>query len=102
MSLLPPTIISDLELDRVVALPPVDEHLARELLAGLRASRLLAGVRGAPPADLGAVTRAIAGLSQLAVELGADLAALDINPLICGPAGALAVDALAVPRQLTP
>ena len=27
-------------------------------------------------------------------ELGGELTALDINPLICGPAGALAVDVL--------
>jgi hypothetical protein len=32
------------------------------------------------------------------VELGDALEALDINPLICGPDRAVAVDALAVPR----
>ncbi|HEX5289229.1 MAG TPA: acetate--CoA ligase family protein [Streptosporangiaceae bacterium] len=90
-------VLVELLAGHAVALPPVDERLAAELLAGLRVSPLLAGVRGAPAADLGAVARAIAGLSQLAVELGDDLAALDINPLICGPAGALAVDALAIP-----
>ncbi|HEY3982014.1 MAG TPA: acetate--CoA ligase family protein [Streptosporangiaceae bacterium] len=95
-------VLVELLADRVVALPPVDEHLAAELLAGLRVSTLLAGVRGAPAADLGAIARAIAGLSQLAVELGDDLAALDINPLICGPAGALAVDALAIPAPSRP
>jgi hypothetical protein len=31
-------------------------------------------------------------------ELGQDIDALDINPLICGPHGAVAVDALVVPR----
>ena len=41
----------------------------------------------------------IAGLSQFACELGDDLAALDVNPLICGPDGAVAVDALAIPRS---
>ncbi len=61
-------------------------------------SKLLAGVRGMQPADLSAVTRAIAGLSDLALELGDQLEALDINPLICGPGGAIAVDALAIPR----
>jgi acetate---CoA ligase (ADP-forming) len=45
------------------------------------------------------VVRAITGLAQLACELGDDLAALDVNPLICGPRGALAVDALAIPRH---
>ena len=92
-------VLVELLADRVVALPPVDEHLAAELIGRLRVSRLLAGVRGAPPADLDAVARAIAGLSRLVGELGDDLAALDINPLICGPAGALAVDALAIPAR---
>jgi len=84
--------------DRAVALPPVDEETARQMIAELRVSRLLAGVRGAAPADLGAVARSITGLSELAIELGGDLEALDVNPLICGPSGATAVDVLAVPR----
>jgi acyl-CoA synthetase (NDP forming) len=91
-------VLAELLADRAVALPPVDEATARELLAGLRVGRLLAGVRGAPPADLGAVVRAITGLSDLACELGDGLAALDVNPLICGPHGATAVDVLALPR----
>jgi len=68
------------------------------MIAGLRAAKLLAGVRGQPAADLSAVVAAVTGLSQLACELGEVLEALDVNPLICGPAGAVAVDALAVPR----
>ena len=44
------------------------------------------------------MTRAVRGLSQLALELGDQLEALDINPLICGPTGAIAVDALAIAR----
>jgi acetate---CoA ligase (ADP-forming) len=84
--------------DRAVALPPVDEETARQMIAELRVSRLLAGVRGAASADLGAVARSITGLAELAIELGGDLEALDVNPLICGPSGATAVDVLAVPR----
>jgi acetate---CoA ligase (ADP-forming) len=83
--------------DRVVALPPVDAAAARRMLSRLRAARLLAGFRGRPPADLGAVAAAIAGVSAIACELGGDLAALDINPLICGPSGVLAVDVLLEP-----
>jgi hypothetical protein len=59
---------------------------------------VLTGVRGQPPADLTAIADAIAALSALAAELGDVLAALDVNPLICGPAGAVAADVLAVPR----
>jgi acetate---CoA ligase (ADP-forming) len=82
--------------DSAVALPPVTPGLARELLAGLRVSALLGGVRGAAAADLDAVVAAIAGVSALAAELGDLIEALDVNPLICGPAGAIAVDALLV------
>jgi acyl-CoA synthetase (NDP forming) len=92
-------VLVELLADRAVALPPVDWHLAASLLAELRISRQLDGVRGAPPADRPAIIRAITGLSALACDLGDELEALDVNPLICGPAGAVAVDALAIRRR---
>ena len=85
--------------DRAVALPPVSTDQASGLLAELKVSTLLAGARGAPPADLAAIVRAITGLAELAHELGQDIDALDINPLICGPDGAIAVDALVIGRD---
>jgi acetate---CoA ligase (ADP-forming) len=91
-------VLVELLADRVVAMPPVSAAAAAELVDELKVSKLLAGVRGRAPSDLGAVTRAIVGLSDLALELGDRLEALDINPLICGPHGAVAVDALAIPR----
>ncbi|HYB88496.1 MAG TPA: acetate--CoA ligase family protein [Streptosporangiaceae bacterium] len=85
--------------DRAVALPPVDAAQARRMLGRVRVARLLAGVRGQPAADTGAVAEAVIAVSAIARELGDQLEALDINPLICGPAGAVAVDALAVRRR---
>jgi len=85
--------------DRAVAMPPLTPEQAADLLGGLKVARLLAGVRGARPADIGAVARAIACLAELAGELGEHIEALDINPLICGPDGAVAVDALVVRAQ---
>ena len=52
--------------DRAVALPPVGAAGARRMLSRLRVARLLAGFRGRPPADLGAVAAAIAGVSAIA------------------------------------
>ncbi len=92
-------VLVELLADRAVALPPVDAVTATELLDGLRVGKLLAGVRGAAPADMTAVIAAITGLSVLAAELGDELEALDVNPLICGPGGAVAVDALAIARR---
>jgi acetate---CoA ligase (ADP-forming) len=91
-------VLVELLADRAVALPPVSAVAASEMLDELRVRKLLAGARGRPPADLDAVITAITGLSALAIELGDELEALDVNPLICGPGGAVAVDALAVPR----
>ena len=84
--------------DRRFALPPVDQRQARAMLDRLAVRPLLDGVRGAPPADLDAVARAVVDLSVLAVDLGDRLAALDVNPLVAGPDGCVAVDALVVAR----
>jgi acetate---CoA ligase (ADP-forming) len=84
--------------ERAVVLPPVTPAQARAVISRLRLARILAGARGQPAADLDAIADAMAGLSALACDLGDHLDALDINPLICGPDGAVAADVLAVPR----
>ena len=84
---------------RRVALPPLDRDRARGLVAGLPAAQLLDGVRGRPAADRAAVIDAVVSVGQLAVELGDVIEAVDINPLIAGPSGAIAVDALVMPRS---
>ena len=85
--------------DRAVALPPVDRTTSRRMLERLKVSRLLAGHRDVAAADLEAVVAAGVAISQLALELGDELEALDVNPLIVGPRGATAVDALVVPKR---
>jgi acetate---CoA ligase (ADP-forming) len=84
--------------ERSVVLPPLTRSSARVVLARLRLAAVLAGARGQRPADLDAIAGAITGLSELAADLGDLLDALDINPLICGPTGAVAADVLAVIR----
>ena len=84
--------------ERAVVLPPVTRSSALAVLSRLRLAAVLAGARGQLPADVGAIADAIVALSRLACDLGDVLDALDINPLICGPSGAVAADVLAVPR----
>jgi len=86
--------------DRVFALPPLDSRRAERLLDELSINKLLAGVRGAEPADRAAIVDVAVRLSVLAADLGDLLEGLDINPLIAHPAGCMAVDALVVPREL--
>ena len=93
-------VLIEILAERAVLLAPVTRSAAVAALGRLRLATVLAGTRGQPPADLGAIADAIARLSRLACDLGDALDALDINPLICGPSGAVAADVLAVPRQV--
>jgi acetate---CoA ligase (ADP-forming) len=85
--------------ERRFVLPPLDRARALEILTSLRLGHLLQGVRGAPRADVDAVAEAVVALSRLADDLGTLIDALDVNPLIAGPGGCIAVDALVVPRS---
>ena len=85
--------------DRRLAFPPLDASRARALIDRLRVRPMLDGVRGTPPADIDALAHAVARLSLLAADLGDQLDALDVNPVIVTPNGCVAVDALVVPRR---
>jgi hypothetical protein len=84
--------------ERSVALPPVDRARAGAMVGRLRLARLLAGVRGRPAVAVDALAGALASFSQLGVELGDRLEAVDVNPLVVHPGGVVAVDALVVAR----
>ncbi len=83
--------------DSRCALAPFGAAEARRLLDGLKLRRLLDGARGAAPADVDALAATMAKLSVLAVALADCLGELDANPVIAGPNGCVAVDALVVP-----
>jgi acyl-CoA synthetase (NDP forming) len=85
--------------DRRLTLPPLDEVRAQAVVGRLTVRPLLDGARGQPPADVDALARAIVALSWLAHDLGDRLEAMDANPIICGPNGCVAVDALVIPRR---
>ncbi|MFD9002742.1 acetate--CoA ligase family protein [Streptomyces sp. NPDC059582] len=86
--------------DSAVRVPPFGEDQARTMLTELRGRALLDGVRGRPPADVDALVEVVLRVQRLALELGDELAELDINPLMVLPRGqgAVALDALAVCR----
>jgi acetate---CoA ligase (ADP-forming) len=72
---------------------------ARRLVSELADGGLLRGFRGSGAWDLAELASIVAGLSRLA-SAGRDwIASLDINPLIWGPAGYTAVDALLVMKE---
>jgi acyl-CoA synthetase (NDP forming) len=87
--------------DRRFALPPIDPARARRLIDRLGLRPLLDGTRGSPPADVDAIAAALTRLSVLATDLGEQIEALDVNPLIAGPSGCVAVDALVIPSSVS-
>jgi acetyltransferase len=78
--------------DKALALPPLDLKHARELIGRSRISKLLAGYRDVPAADLGAVALVLVKVAQLAADV-AEIRDLDINPLLADQDGVVAVDA---------
>jgi acyl-CoA synthetase (NDP forming) len=85
--------------DRAVACPPVSHDGAVQLLDGLRIRRLLSGWRGGPAMDVDAVADVVVRFSEMAVELGDMLDAVEANPVIASPDGVVAVDALVIARS---
>ena len=92
-------IFAEMIQDVAVRPAPVDEAEAMAMLRSLKAFAVLDGARGRPKADLAAAASAITALSRFAAQHAADIAEIDINPLLVRPAGdgAVALDALIVP-----
>jgi acyl-CoA synthetase (NDP forming) len=75
---------------------PVGAAGVREMLGGLRGLPLLQGARGTVPADLDAVSAAIAGIGNTALSLGSALGVLEVNPLWVSGSQVEALDVLVV------
>jgi acetate---CoA ligase (ADP-forming) len=84
--------------DVAVALAPMNPDLADQMIRSLRAAPLLLGARGRPPLDVGAAARVVAELSELAAGWP-ELAEVEINPLLVGRTGVVALDARVVPSS---
>ncbi len=78
--------------DHSARLAPLTGADADAMIRSIRAAPLLTGHRGAPAADLAALSDALLRVSRLADDLP-EIAELDLNPVIARPDGAFAVDA---------
>jgi acetyltransferase len=87
--------------DHALALPPLNKALALDTISRTRVSKLLAGYRNRPAADIDAVSQVLIQVAHLAAELP-EVAELDINPLLADAQGVIALDArvLLKPLQL--
>ncbi len=80
-------VMAEVQNDVALRLCPVDRSEAIAMINDVKASQVLRGFRGRPPADLDALAHVIERVSHLAVNLEGQFAELDINPLMVLPQG---------------
>ncbi len=78
--------------DHALALPPLNNVLALDLIARTRVSRLLKGYRDRPPVDMDALAHLLIQVSQVAASLP-EVIELDLNPVLADAQGVIALDA---------
>jgi acyl-CoA synthetase (NDP forming) len=84
-------VLTDFTDDRAWRGLPLTDRDAEEMIASLTCAALLAGYRGAPPADVTALRDLLHRVALMADQLP-EVAELDLNPVIVGATGALTVD----------
>lgn len=77
--------------DTATRLAPVGPDEALAMIEELRLAPALKGARGRPPADLAALADTVCRFAALVADLP-DLAELEVNPLLVGAGGPLALD----------
>lgn len=85
-------ILVEIQKDIVFHAAPISEDQALSMLDSLEGARLLAGVRGKPAVNRAKLAELIAAVSRFGAACGSQLAELDLNPVLAGPDGAVAVD----------
>ena len=88
----PGGVLAELIGEAQFRLAPLTDLDAEELVRSGKAGRLVAGFRGTPAADEGALVDLLLRLSLLAEEVP-EVAELDLNPVLALPDSCLAVDA---------
>ncbi len=78
--------------DKALGLPPLNMHLAKDLMSRTRIYKLLKGYRDQQAINLDAVALTLIKLSQLISDLP-EIVELDINPLLADEYGVVSLDA---------
>lgn len=78
--------------DVAVGLPPLNLHLANEIIKQTQINKLFHGYRNQAPVDLTALKKTLVQVSQLAADFP-EIQEMDINPLLVDADGVIALDA---------
>lgn len=91
-------ILAEVVKDIALARAPITAAKAESMLRNLRGAVMLDGVRGADPVDVPAIADVVSRLSVLAERHATTIESIEINPLLARPDGAVALDALIIPK----
>ena len=78
---------------------PIGREAIEQSVENSGLGRVLCSARWQYPGTMGAFVDLLCALQRAAIALGDQLQAIDVNPVILGEQGAIAVDALVVPRR---
>lgn len=92
-------ILIEVQKDVVFNCAPVTETEAARMLDRLKGKVMLNGVRGAPPVDREALCSMISAVSRFGAASANWLEELDLNPVLAGPDGPIAVDCLLISER---
>lgn len=87
-------VLTELLRDTVSLLVPSPPEQVEQALRQLGCAPLLAGYRGKPAAQMAAILRAVMAVQSYVIANADTVTEVEINPLICTPDRAIAVDAL--------
>jgi hypothetical protein len=82
--------------DVCAILPPFGADVARRGIDQLKVRPLLDEARGRPAVNVDALAETLSKFSAMCAALQGSVTEIDVNPLIVGPDGCIAVDALIV------
>ncbi len=88
-------VFTEVLADTACAIAPLSVDAARDLLLSLRGAPVLLGARGRPPVDLDGLAAVVASVACLGAA-HPELVELELNPVLAGPDGVLALDARVV------
>ncbi|THH34882.1 CoA-binding protein [Aliishimia ponticola] len=87
-------VLTELLEDRTSLVLPVTEREVEQALTKLKLAKLLDGFRGKPAASRPAIISAVMAVQDYVLKNHPSVIEIEINPLICTPTRAVAVDAL--------
>jgi hypothetical protein len=78
--------------DTATEMAPLSHAEALAMIRGVKAAAILDGARGRARADIDALAQLLVALGRFALTNHGRFRALDLNPIMVGPSGAVAVD----------